>query len=420
MEFVQEIVKIIFSIFNAMSFYLLLGFLFAGILHVLVPQQLFSKYLSKNNWLSVFYATLFGIPLPLCSCGVIPTAMALHKEGASKGSVISFLIATPQTGIDSIIATYSLLGLPFAIIRPVAAFFTSIFAGLVTNAFTSKEEAVKVTTKKNKEEQKLSFSQKIKKVFQYGYVEMMEDIGKMLLFGLIIAGLIAYFVPDNFFTIFKGNTILTMLLILIVAIPMYVCATGSIPIAIALMMKGMSPGTALVLLMAGPAANIASMMVIGKVLGKKTFIIYLITLIIGAIGFGLFMDNFLPASWFDVSSFVTTSHNHTGGFYYFKIVCSVILFGLLVNSIIFHKEEHEMPEESTGTLNKKVAFKITGMRCNNCKNNVVKVISNLSSVKSVAVDLEKSTAYVEGNPTDKEIKEAVESIGFTFSGKIEG
>ena len=127
---------------------------------------------------------------------------------------------------------------------------------------------------------------------------MMEDIGKMLLFGLVIAGLIAYFVPDNFFTVFKGNTILTMLIILVVAIPMYVCATGSIPIAIALMMKGMSSGTALVLLMAGPAANIASMMVIGKVLGKKTFIIYLITLIIGAISFGLFMDNVLPASWF--------------------------------------------------------------------------------------------------------------------------
>ena len=413
----MEIFKIIFSIFNEMSFYLLLGFLFAGILHVLVPQQLFSKYLSKNNWLSVLYATLFGIPLPLCSCGVIPTAMALHKEGASKGSVISFLIATPQTGVDSIIATYSLLGLPFAIVRPVAAFFTSIFAGLVTNIFTSNEKTVKVTDKKNKEEQKLSFSQKIKKVFQYGYVEMMEDIGKMLLFGLVIAGLIAYFVPDNFFTMFKGNTILTMLLILVVAIPMYVCATGSIPIAIALMMKGMSPGTALVLLMAGPAANIASMMVIGKVLGKKTFVIYLITLIIGAISFGLIMDNFLPASWFDVSNFGMAAHHHNGGFYYFKIVCSFILFALLINSILFHKDNCDCEKEDNTVFVKNIAFKIDGMRCNNCKNNVIKAINNLSSVKSVNVSLEKSIAYVEGNPTDEEIKSAVEAIGFTFAGR---
>ncbi|MBQ1610090.1 MAG: permease, partial [Elusimicrobia bacterium] len=387
-----------------------------GILHVLVPQQLFSKYLSKNNWTSVLYATLFGIPLPLCSCGVIPTAMALHKEGASKGSVISFLIATPQTGVDSIIATYSLLGLPFAIIRPVAAFFTSIFAGLVTNVFTSNESTAKVTAQKNTEEQKLSFVQKIKRVFQYGYVEMMEDIGKMLLFGLIIAGLIAYFVPDNFFTIFKGNTLLTMLLILVVAIPMYVCATGSIPIAIALMMKGMSPGTALVLLMAGPAANIASMMVIGKVLGKKTFIIYLITLIIGAIGFGLFMDNFLPAGWFDVSNFGMAAHNHHGGFYYFKVVCSFILFALLANSILFKKnrEEAEVMENNGN----KIAFKINGMTCNHCKANATKAISNLKSVKEVTVNLSEGIAYVDGNPTDEEVKSVVEAIGFTFGGRV--
>ncbi len=416
MDFLKEIVTIILSIFNAMSFYLLLGFLFAGILHVLVPQQLFSKYLSKNNWTSVLYATLFGIPLPLCSCGVIPTAMALHKEGASKGSVISFLIATPQTGVDSIIATYSLLGLPFAIIRPIAAFFTSIFAGLVTNAFTSKEEPVKVAIQKNTEEQKLSFGQKIKRVFQYGYVEMMEDIGKMLLFGLIIAGLIAYFVPDNFFTIFKGNTLLTMLLVLVVAIPMYVCATGSIPIAIALMMKGMSPGTALVLLMAGPAANIASMMVIGKVLGKKTFIIYLITLVIGAIGCGLIMDNFLPAGWFDVSNFGMAAHNHHGGFYYFKVVCSFILFALLANSILFKKnrEEAEVMENNGN----KFAFKINGMTCNHCKANATKAISNLKSVKEVTVNLSEGVAYVDGNPTDEEVKSAVEAIGFTFGGRI--
>ena len=417
MVFLKEIVEIIFSIFNAMSCYLLLGFLFAGILHVIVPQQIFSKYLSKNNWLSVFYATLFGIPLPLCSCGVIPTAMALYKEGASKGSVISFLIVTPQTGIDSIIATYSLLGLPFAVIRPIAAFFTSIFAGLVTNIFTANESANIAFTKKNNQYKKLNFIQKIKKIFQYGYVEMMEDVGKMLLFGLIIAGLITYFVPDNFFTVFKGNTLLTMILILIVAIPMYVCATGSIPIAIALMLKGMSPGTAFVLLMAGPAANIASMLVIGKVLGKKTFIIYLITLIIGAIGFGLFIDNFLPTSWFDVSSFVT-SQSHHSGFYYFKAVCSFILFILLANSILFKKNREEAEIMKNNVSTNSIAFKIDGMSCNHCKNNVTKAISNLVSVKAVTVNLSEGIAYVDGNPTDEEIKDVVEVVGFNFGGRI--
>lgn len=416
MELLKEIILTIFAIFNAMSLYLLLGFLFAGILHVLVPQQLFSKYLSKNNWGSVFYATLFGIPLPLCSCGVIPTAMALYKEGASKGSVVAFLIATPQTGVDSIIATYSLLGLPFAVIRPIAAFFTALFAGLTTNLFTAQESApAPVQRAADQPATPLSFTQKLKRVFQYGYVEMMEDIGKMLLFGLVVAGLIAYFVPDNFFTIFGNNTILTMLLVLIVAVPMYVCATGSIPIAIALMLKGMSPGTALVLLMAGPAANIASMLVIGKVLGKKTFALYLTTLVIGAVCSGMIIDNLLPAGWFDVSNFSEVAH-HSGHFYHFKVVCSVVLLALFINAMLLkkHKEQAQVAQNAGKTA----AFLIEGMHCNHCKTNVTNALSKLKSVKKVTVNLSKSIAYVEGNPTDEEVKSAVEAIGFQFKGKI--
>lgn len=414
MEFIKEIAIVIFSIFNEMSVYLLLGFLFAGILHVLVPQQLFSKYLSKNSCSSVLYATLFGIPLPLCSCGVIPTGMALYREGASKGSVVAFLIATPQTGVDSIIATYSLLGLPFAVIRPIVALCTAMFAGLTTNIFTYKDIPPTVINKKENKQEKLSLTQKIKNVFRYGYVEMMEDIGKMLMFGLIVAGLISYFVPDNFFMIFGNNTILTMLLVLVVAVPMYVCATGSIPIAIALMMKGMSPGTALVLLMAGPAANIASMLVIGKVLGKKTFALYLTTLIIGAITSGLIIDNFLPATWFDVSNFTMAGH-HGGHFYNFKIICSIILLALFVNSIIQKKNKENLMQN---TSNKTIAFKIDGMNCNHCKNNVTKAISALKSVKTVNVNLSEGIAYVEGDASDAEIKTAVEAIGFEFKGRI--
>ena len=416
MQFIKEIATTIFTIFNAMSFYLLLGFLFAGILHVFVPQQLFSKYLSKNNWVSVFYATLLGIPLPLCSCGVIPTAMAMYKEGASKSSVIAFLIATPQTGVDSIIATYSLLGLPFAIIRPVTALFTSLFAGIVTNVFTSKENITgNLPHPVPAAKENLSLAQKLKGVFRYGYVEMMEDIGKMLLFGLLIAGLIAYFVPDNFFTIFGNNTLLTMILVLLVSIPMYVCATGSIPIAIALMLKGMSPGTALVLLMAGPAANVASMLVIGKVLVRKTFVLYLTTLVMGAIGSGLFIDNFLPASWFDVSNFAMTAHP-SGHFYYFKVICSVVLLLLFANSILLKKTRENAKEAKDSPH--MLSFKIDGMHCNNCKNNVTNAISKLTSVKKVTVNLSKGIAQVEGTPTDEEIKTSVEAIGFKFKGRV--
>jgi copper chaperone CopZ len=293
------------------------------------------------------------------------------------------------------------------------ACLTSIFAGLVTNAFVAKESSPVLTNPTDATPREhLSLAQKIKKVFRYGYVEMMEDIGKMLLLGLIIAGLITYFVPDNFFTLFGNNTILTMFLVLAVSIPMYVCATGSIPIAIALMMKGMSPGTALVLLMAGPAANIASMLVIAKVLGRKTFLLYLTTLIIGAIASGLFIDNFLPASWFDVSNFAVTVHHH-GSFYYFKVLCSIILLMLFINTM-FLKKKKNVP----GTQHRAIKFKIDGMTCNHCKSNVARVISNLNSVKQVTVDLSTGFAYVEGNPTDEEIKSSVEAIGFKFKGRF--
>ncbi len=418
MEFIKDILTVIFSIFNAMSFYLLLGFLFAGILHVWVPQHLFVNYLSKNNWVSVLYATLFGIPLPLCSCGVIPTAMALYKEGACKGAVVSFLIATPQTGIDSIIATYSLLGLPFAVIRPVAALVTSLFAGLTTTLFTAKEtSSVVLRNNTGRPAQTLSLTQKLKQVFQYGYVDMMKDIGKMLFSGLVIAGFITYFVPDDFFMIFGNNTFLTMILVLLVAIPMYVCATGSIPIAIALMMKGMSPGTALVLLMAGPAANIASMWVIGKVLGKKTFVLYLTTLIIGAISMGLFIDHCLPASWFEVTNFTITAP-HSGPFYYFKVVCSGILLILFANALLCKQTKPKEKRTKNTQASTICSFKIGGMRCNHCKNTAEKAIRKIPSVMEVTIDLSNNTAHVKGNPTDEAIKSAVEEIGFKFKGRI--
>ena len=246
---------------------------------------------------------------------------------------------------------------------------------------------------------------------------MMEDIGKMLLLGLVAAGLITYFVPDNFFMLFGNNTILTMLLVLLVAIPMYVCATGSIPIAIALMMKGMSPGTALVLLMAGPAANIASMLVISKVLGKKTFALYLTSLIIGAMGCGLIIDNFLPSGWFDVSRFVTAADHH-GGFHYFKVICSWVLMALFINAMWLKKNKEKGKNMEHTKNNEVISFKIGGMRCNHCKSTVTNAISKLPSVREVSVNLSDGVAHVKGTATNEEIQKAVESLGFEFKGKI--
>lgn len=339
----------VFALINEMSPYLLLGFLLAGLMHAFIPGMVYSRYLSGHGFRSVLYGALFGIPLPLCSCGVIPTAMSLRKEGASKGATVSFLIATPETGVDSIIATYSLLGLPFALIRPIAACCNALMGGLLVNAFADEKEGQEVSEEDTKSccchfhEKPTTFVGKIKEALRFGFIEMMEDIGKWLVIGLIIAGLITVFVPDSFFTIFRGNTLMSMLLVLCIAIPMYICATGSIPIAVALMLKGLTPGAALVLLMAGPACNMASILVINKVLGKKTLFVYLVSIITMAICWGCIVDYCLPEEWFQ-TGMMSKACYEAEGTSWFNIGCTILLACLLLNTLrlhFFHKHEEE-------------------------------------------------------------------------------
>lgn len=327
-------------ILNEMSPYLLLGFLIAGLLHVYVPKDFYKKYLGTSSFKSVILSALFGVPLPLCSCGVIPTAVSLQKEGASKGATVSFLISTPQTGVDSIIATYSLMGPFFALIRPIAAFVTALFGGFLTNALETKDEQNQLLDDHGEDGHDHSCGcgcgcgcggkkkSKLRQVLEYGFSSMIKDIGKRLVFGLLVAGLITVFVPDTFFTQFADRPLIGMFAVLLVAIPMYICATGSIPIAVALMIKGMTPGAALVLLMAGPAVNIASIFVVSKAMGKKTLVVYLISIILGAIGFGLVIDNLLPREFFTKYLPETVAaHHHME---WWKAACSVLFAALFL------------------------------------------------------------------------------------------
>lgn len=441
-----------------MSPYLLLGFFLAGLMHAFIPGKLYSKYLSKVNFRSVIYAAMLGIPLPLCSCGVIPTAMSLRREGASKGATVSFLIATPQTGVDSIIATFSLMGLPFSIVRPIAALVTSLFGGQLVNMVEGKDgesHAAKGEDHATKshgtvegthgtvadchchcgehshdhaenchcgEHEHRSFFGKLKEAMEYAFLEMMEDIGKWLVVGLIIAGLITVFVPDSFFEVFKDNSLLSMLLVLAFAVPMYLCATGSIPIAVALMMKGLTPGAGLVLLMAGPACNMASILVINKVMGRKTLITYLASIISGAVGFGLMIDHLLPRDWF-ISSLVMKDaccHEETS---WFSWGCTILLFLLLANALRPHLTSPKGRNLECGEDNDDIdkgnalskTFHISGMNCNHCRTNAENALRSCSGVTSVDVILASGEAIVEGEYNVEELKKAVESLGFTFS-----
>lgn len=404
------------SLLNEMSPYLLLGFLIAGVLKVYVPAEQYIGHIASPTFRSVLWAAMAGVPLPLCSCGVIPAGMSLRKEGASRGATVSFLISTPQTGVDSIAATYSLLGLPFAVIRPLAAFITGLFGGAATNKFSASESNNDIST----EDKSLEYQGKNKLIhlLHYAFVEMIQNIGKWLIIGILAAGIIAVFMPDTLFTIYLNNPLLNMLIVLAIAVPTYTCATGSIPLAAVLMMKGLTPGAALVFLMAGPATSVASIGVIGKALGKKTLIVYLGSIITGAVIFGLLVDYLLPPEWFDMSrmnhDLMHSAHDHSG-FSWFKTIASVILICLIINAFI-QKYLHSKQLKNTHLM--ATIYKVSGMTCNHCKATVEKGLSQLSGVKSVQADLSKSLVYVEGVPNDDEIGKTIETLGFTYGGKI--
>ena len=411
----MDYVNAFVSMLNSMSPYLLLGFFIAGLLHAFVPSAIYSRYLAGTGLRSVVTAAAFGIPLPLCSCGVLPTAVALRRSGASRAASTSFLIATPQTGVDSIAATYSMMGLPFAILRPVAALVTSLIGGLAVGHWERKGALDDHVEEGNYEFSELpkGFWNKVLETFKYGFFGMMQSIGRWLLIGLVVATLITVLLPDDFFSAYARWPLLNMFIIVAVAVPMYVCATGSIPIAAALMLKGMSPGCALVLLMAGPAANMASMFVVNNAFGRKATVVYLLSIIGGAIGFGMLVD-YLPGMR-DLFVNALPSHvMHHGmhGASWFNTVCSIALLGMIVLALgAKYWKSYQINHHKTATMKE---FKVKGMMCAHCKANVEKGLAALPGVEKVTVDLAKGTALVEGFVPDQLVIDCIEDLGYQY------
>ena len=487
--FVQEFI----TLFSEMAPFLLLGFLLAGILHVWVPNHVYVPKISKSNFASVLWAALFGVPLPICSCGVIPTSIALRKEGASKGASVSFLISTPATGVDSILATYSLLGIPFAILRPVAAFATALVGGVFTNLATRGEsenvDAQKKTVEfddcdddyhcgcgdehhehcESGDVHHMSFGQKVAETFRYGLVNMVGDVSKWLMIGLLLGAVISAFVPNELFFALREYPILCMLVVLVLAMPMYTCATGSIPLALALVAKGITPGAALVLLMAGPATSIASMLVVGKAFGKRTLAAYLFSIAFGAMFFGFivdtfFMDTFLSAM---LPQGAAECHGH-GALGVFDYICSGLLAFFMIYAKFVHKgcdghcgcgcgeshcccgedhcncgghdhnehdhhdgeghdhcccghdhEEHAHHDHEEHRAEPKTkTYKVFGMNCSHCKACVEKAVFALDGVVFAVADVAKKELVVEGSVDETALKTAVEDAGFEFGGEL--
>ena len=266
-------------------------------------------------------------------------------------------------------------------------------------------------------ETKGSFGKRMAAALRYGMVDMIADIGKWLIIGLITAGIITTLVPAEWFSVFQNNSLLSMLAILMLSIPMYLCATGSIPIAVALMLKGLSPGCALVLLLAGPASNMASILVIKNVLGKRTLFIYLLSIVIGAIVFGLGIDYLLPREWFteNLVSLDECCHTHSQ---WFPTICTLMLALLLFHALFINKlnkkckcQDHSCCNSSAQKCVRRLS--VRGMHCNHCAANVQKALSSVNGITHANVSLELSRADISGedyNP--EEVIQAVKSLGF--------
>lgn len=340
MTTLQHFIYPLVGILVDMAPYILLGFLFAGVLHTFITPAMMQRHLSGSGWGPVVKAALFGVPLPLCSCGVLPTAVALRKQGASAGAATSFLIATPQTGVDSIAATYSLLGGPFAVLRPVAALVGAVAGGYAVDRSCGNGEggaAQEACAGEAAATAGMPLGRRVREALRFGFVDMVRSVGKWLVIGLVIAAAVTVFLPDDILVALNDYPLLAMLAMVAIAIPMYVCATGSIPIALSLMMKGLSPGVAFVLLMAGPAANFASVIILRRSLGTKATAIYIAAVTVTAIAFGLLIHYLLPGSWFIPGAGSATAaagadcHLHLP---LFSTVCAVVLVALLLNAAV--------------------------------------------------------------------------------------
>lgn len=403
----MELLNSLLYMLNEMSPYILLGFFIAGLMHAFIPQQTFARHLSSTGWKAVVKSALIGVPLPLCSCGVLPTAIAMRRNGASRAASTSFLIATPQTGVDSIAATWSLLGPAFAVVRPVAALVTAMLGGVAVGKTETKPQPTAQACAVNTDERPSGFGRRLTAALGYGFVDLVGSIGGWLVAGLIIAALITVYVPEDFFSVLGRTPILSMIAVLVIAIPMYVCATGSIPIAMSLVLKGLSPGTALVLLMAGPAANFASFTLISREMGRRAAVCYLLSIVAGAIAFGLMIDYLLPSSWFALGDMKGGSCHAAHEFGVFSTTCSVILVVLLLAAFV---KRITNTHKITGNMTKEYVIK--GMNCPHCQATVAKSIGGVKGVTQVDVNLSAGKATVEGEHNADDVIAAVRAAGF--------
>jgi uncharacterized membrane protein YraQ (UPF0718 family) len=328
--------------------YVLFGFFVAGLLKAFVSDSFMAHHLGKKTVGSVFKAAVIGVPLPLCSCGVLPAALGLRKQGASKGATTAFMISTPETGVDSMAVTYALIDPVMTVIRPIAASITAIVAGVLVNAFPEKEELSLSMDGRIDHvagvdgcgcehggcgvSGKLLLSDRFFSGMSYAFGEMIGDIGRWLLLGVLVAGIISAAIPEDALAEYVGTGFLSYLVMLVVALPLYVCATASTPIAASLLLKGLSPGAALVFLLAGPATNGATITVMLKTMGKRAAGLYVFSIVLCSLLLAWLTDKLYIALGLDIQAVVSEVSETLPE--WMGITCAVFLLLLVSRSCL--------------------------------------------------------------------------------------
>ncbi len=397
MSLLADFLRESISLWIAVAPYLLLGMVISGLLHVFLGKEIISRHLGKGNIFSVIKATLFGIPLPVCSCGVIPLASSLRKDGAHKSSVLSFLVSTPTTGVDSFLATYSLLGPLFAIFRPLGAMLSGITLGAIDYIFEGKKEKLKEIPKHK--HAKISRSFRFGEFLRFSFFEIPNDIGKWLLVGVFFGGLIAAALPEEIFSQFLYFP-LDIIVALVVGIPLYVCATGSIPIAAALIYKGLSPGAALVFLIAGPATNTITLSFVRAKLGRKSFYIYLSSIISVAIILG-FVFNWLWNALGKNVAFIAGGSNIIP--FEIRVACGIILLAIILN-VLFRREKCN--------VGMNLEIHVPDIHCSQCKTILKQSFKKVPDVDGIYVDVDRKIVGIKGIIKKEKALEKIKEAGY--------
>ena len=431
MDIVLDILVASWSVLAEMAPYLLFGFFVAGVLSVFISAEWVEHHLGGRGLGQVFKASLFGVPLPLCSCGVLPVAASLRRQGASRGATTAFMLSTPQTGVDSIAVTYGLLGPFIAIVRPLAAFVTGLVGGSLVHGVAEKngqEAQVEQTTGSSCAvdgccDDEVGHRHGFLDALHYGFVVLPRDIGKALLIGVLLSGVISALIAPDTLRAYLGGGLVPMLAAMAIGIPLYVCATASTPIAASLITAGLSPGAALVFLITGPATNTAAIATLLKVLGRRSTIIYLATVALGALATGLIVDGMVSSGLVPLSSLVDAAsgaaagheHEHGGGFGWW--IGQISAVGLLV---VMARALWWRPASSAGEVGELekehmdvVDLEVKGMNCTHCVQSVTRALAGCAGVEKVDVELEKGSARIVGRElVSGQLVDAVTSLGF--------